>query len=61
MLLSCLHSAITGVKAEGLESLDLEGEFDPNKFDQQMETVFNETYYEGEEKEEEKPVSIESN
>ena len=37
--------------------LDLEGEFDPSKFDEQMETVFNETYYDGDEKEEDKPVS----
>ncbi|KAI8393517.1 KRI1-like family C-terminal-domain-containing protein [Radiomyces spectabilis] len=45
---------ITGTEVTGLENLDLEGDFDPEKYDSQMAGVFDDQYYEGEENE--KPV-----
>lgn len=40
---------ITGASIDGLEKLDLEGEFKPEEFDQQMAEAFDDDYYEGEE------------
>ncbi|KAI9496483.1 KRI1-like family C-terminal-domain-containing protein [Zychaea mexicana] len=37
---------ITGNDAMGLDNLDLEGDFDPTKYDEQMEKMFGEDYYE---------------
>ncbi|KAJ2707006.1 Ribosome biogenesis protein Kri1 [Coemansia sp. IMI 203386] len=36
---------ITGNKTVGFDALDLDGEFDPTKFDTQMDTIFNGDYY----------------
>ncbi|ORX59620.1 Krr1-domain-containing protein [Hesseltinella vesiculosa] len=47
---------ITGTKVPGFEKLDLESDFDPAKYDEQMADMFNEEYYEGEGQDTEKPV-----
>lgn len=48
---------ITGNKAVGLENIDLEGDFDPTAFDAQMDNVFGDEYYQGEDDNiNEKPV-----
>ncbi|OZJ02763.1 hypothetical protein BZG36_03350 [Bifiguratus adelaidae] len=36
---------ITGNTDVGMDDIDLEGDFDPNKYDREMSTVFNDTYY----------------
>ncbi|KAJ1646748.1 Ribosome biogenesis protein Kri1 [Coemansia asiatica] len=36
---------ITGNKTVGFDTLDLDGDFDPSKFDSQMETIFSGDYY----------------
>ncbi|KAL0073519.1 KRI1-like family C-terminal-domain-containing protein [Phycomyces blakesleeanus] len=45
---------ITGNDDLDLEKIDMEGDFDPDAWDAQMNNVFNEDYYEGEDNE--KPV-----
>ncbi|KAG0366155.1 KRRI-Interacting protein 1 [Gamsiella multidivaricata] len=45
---------ITGNKTVGFEEIDLETEFDPEDYDQKMQNVFSESYYDGDENE--KPV-----
>ena len=45
---------LTAVAEEALKGVDLDEEFDPEKHDQQMSSVFDEKYYE--EDEDEKPV-----
>lgn len=47
--------AITGTEVEGLEGVDLEGEFDPAEHDKQMEGMFDDQYYGAGEDEGEKP------
>ncbi|ORY93137.1 KRI1-like family C-terminal-domain-containing protein [Syncephalastrum racemosum] len=47
---------ITGNDTVGLEKLDLEGDFDPAAYDKQMDSVFDENYYEHEEDLTEKPT-----
>lgn len=39
----------------GLGAEDIEGDFDPDVYDQAMQRAFNEDYYEGAEEDEEKP------
>ncbi|KAJ2380418.1 Ribosome biogenesis protein Kri1, partial [Coemansia sp. RSA 2603] len=36
---------ITGNSVVGFDSLDLNGDFDPSKFDTQMDTIFNDNFY----------------
>ncbi|CAO3589545.1 unnamed protein product [Absidia cylindrospora] len=45
---------ITGTGVTGFENIDLEGDFDPEKYDEQMSTIFNDNYYDDDETE--KPV-----
>ncbi|KAJ2784876.1 Ribosome biogenesis protein Kri1 [Coemansia interrupta] len=45
---------ITGNSVVGFDTLDLNGDFDPSKFDTQMDTIFNENFYGHEDNE--KPV-----
>ncbi|KAG1176681.1 hypothetical protein G6F70_003364 [Rhizopus microsporus] len=47
---------ISGSKALGLENIDLDADFDPEKFDEQMNSVFNEDYYAEGENVNEKPT-----
>ncbi|KAG2173742.1 hypothetical protein INT43_005162 [Umbelopsis isabellina] len=42
---------ITGNKAVGIDSIDLDGDFDPDAYDNQMTKVFNDDYYVGDENE----------
>lgn len=46
---------ITGNKNVGIDDIDLEGEFDPNDYDDKMQKMFNDEYYEAEDAGE-KPV-----
>ena len=46
---------ITGNPEIGFKEEDLEGDFDPEKFDKAMQSVFNNDYY-GHEDDTEKPV-----
>ncbi|KAI8137344.1 KRI1-like family C-terminal-domain-containing protein [Fennellomyces sp. T-0311] len=39
---------ITGNSTVGLDKIDLDGDFDPAKYDEQMSKIFSEEYYEGE-------------
>ncbi|ORY07854.1 Krr1-domain-containing protein [Basidiobolus meristosporus CBS 931.73] len=45
---------ITGNNNVGFDDVDLDGEFDPNKHDEKMGTLFNDTYYDAEDNK--KPV-----
>jgi protein KRI1 len=45
---------ITGTEVTGFENMDLEGDFDPEKYDEQMSNIFNNDYYQGDDTE--KPV-----
>ncbi|KAI8343068.1 KRI1-like family C-terminal-domain-containing protein [Chlamydoabsidia padenii] len=45
---------ITGTDVTGFENIDLEGDFDPEKYDEQMANIFNNDYYQGDDTE--KPV-----
>ncbi|KAI7848468.1 KRI1-like family C-terminal-domain-containing protein [Circinella umbellata] len=47
---------ITGNESIDLDKLDLDGDFDSFKYDEQMEKVFNEDYYEGGTMDETKPT-----
>jgi len=43
---------ITGTKAEGLENLNLDQDFDPDEYDKRMQDMFNEDFYNQDEDEE---------
>ncbi|KAM3580755.1 Kinetochore protein Spc24 [Umbelopsis sp. WA50703] len=42
---------ITGNKVVGIDSIDLDGDFDPDAYDNQMTQVFNDDYYTGDDNE----------
>ncbi|CAO3639017.1 unnamed protein product [Cunninghamella blakesleeana] len=47
---------ITGTGVTGFENIDLEGDFDPEKYDEQMSKMFNDDYYEGTDQDNVKPI-----
>uniref|UniRef100_A0A6B2L1D2 Kri1-like C-terminal domain-containing protein n=1 Tax=Arcella intermedia TaxID=1963864 RepID=A0A6B2L1D2_9EUKA len=49
-------SEITGATDEKLKGIDLDGEWDPEAYDKEMNSVFNNDYYNEQENEDEKPV-----
>ena len=55
----CVFPEITGNAEIGFKEEDLEGDFDPEKFDEAMQSVFNDDYY-GHENDTEKPVFSDS-
>ena len=48
-------SEATGIKPEGLENVDLDGDFDPEEYDKRMASTFGDDYYGGEEEDDEAP------
>ncbi|KAI9303353.1 KRI1-like family-domain-containing protein [Cunninghamella echinulata] len=47
---------ITGTGVTGFDNIDLEGDFDPEKYDEQMAKMFDENYYANQDNDNEKPV-----
>ncbi|CAO3606946.1 unnamed protein product [Cunninghamella echinulata] len=47
---------ITGTGVTGFDNIDLEGDFDPEKYDEQMAKMFDEDYYANQDNDNEKPV-----
>ncbi|PVU96370.1 hypothetical protein BB561_001225 [Smittium simulii] len=41
---------VTGNSSVGFDSIDLDGDYDPDAYDKQMETIFNEDYYQTQDK-----------